>query len=273
MPKIVILIFLSFYSLAWSVDTSNIEGLYAGYVVFNESKEKFPVFLHLNANVREDQNKSELMAFLKIKLGGFNTHEYTTYYFQVKNYDFSRKEIVLDSNSSGIGNGVTLWDGRFSDDWQIIKGKLRSLHGGFVNGELALAKFNDLEEMSDKLSGIYPDLPVVLPITGEYEAGSTVLQLEAMRVLEPYRDRATPFPGTRITGRMASYHRVLKRIAVTRRFDQLMFNPFTQRSQILSYTRQIILKQKMGSLKMIKSKVYITVTYILRAEIFINLFL
>ncbi|MBI4404110.1 MAG: hypothetical protein HY537_08115 [Deltaproteobacteria bacterium] len=200
-----IAIFLVFTShLNTSVAGIPFEGTYVGFMKIN-GKTKYPVTLEILRRDIVDGDKSDLLAFLKVLLGGFRSHEYISQFYVVSDYKWDNNAIALDGNKQGNGPDLSL-DGVVLENGKIITAKVRTSREKAVEGEISLRYLED-ESASLALNSIYPELPVVSPITGQYEGfcsrlGDLILQLEATKEHSWELPTLRPFAGYRVSGRV-----------------------------------------------------------------------
>lgn len=178
-------------------------GYYLGFVKIEGRTDKLGISIEFERRLAKD-GTTQLLAFLKLKLGGFYTHEYVSHFYVVNDYRWEAADFVLDGESSGGGTDLTFWQGLILDNGERITGRIRSSHGGIVRGTAELVWIPDPTQFS-KLDKIFPELPMVKPITGEYvgQCGPAAsLQLEAMKMTDSRNDTLNTLAGFKISGRV-----------------------------------------------------------------------
>ncbi len=184
-------------------------GTYIGFVTFEGRTEKVGLCIEFERRDTVD-GKSQLIAFLKLKLGGFTTHEYVSHYYVVEDYLWDSSEIVLDGMLSGFGTDLTFWQGMVLDDGNKITGKIRSTRGGVIRGHAELV-YTPTPDDFEKVNAIFPNIPMVKSLTGEYkgrcEGKDITLQLEASKLEDSSRDKINTLQGVQIRARTLGYSR------------------------------------------------------------------
>lgn len=183
-------------------------GTYLGYSVIEGQNVKIPTSLEILKYAPEGETRTKLLAFLKLMLGGFKTHEYITQYFVVDNYDWQNPAIALDANSSGNRGDISLDNGMVLEEGRVIKGTISSMRGGFVRGNIHLVLFQNEGSLKDVYQ-IYPNVPVTPSVTGSYDGACkwkdfaiNRLQLEAVKMESSVQRSPFALAGYQIYGRV-----------------------------------------------------------------------
>jgi len=179
-------------------------GKYFGYIKLEGLNSKIPASLDLVV-VQDDKEYVHLRGIFKIMLGGFQSFEYVTQFYEKVSYSWVRQELTFENDQREL----TLANGRvhMMNMKLMIMGNFRSSAGG-VTGKVTLVHYPDSETRPPERlqSTIFPGLPVLPALTGSYkgtcEEEDYELQLEATKWQGTGGFSTNPLVGYMIRGRL-----------------------------------------------------------------------
>lgn len=222
------ILFLSLFS--WASFASNRSITYFGYVLLPKNNLKIPARLELIRDGYHEGAASDLVAFLKLSYGGFDSHEYATQIYRQKDFDWNAFDLVLDANVAGNGPDLTIFDVVTTNEKKVLSGRVRSFLGETSQvGSIELIRYDNLDIFKE-VSEIFPDHQVHPPLTGVYweTDGKQFIEIEAMRT-EPYLvNSQIPFEGLSIIAR--TYFQSLTFVSGrSGSFDNVVYNFYKNR--------------------------------------------
>lgn len=165
---------------------------------------KIPARLDL-VIVQNDDEYAHLRATFKVMLGGFQSFEYVTQYYEKVSYSWVGQELTFESDQRELmlANGKV----HMMNMKLMIMGDFRSSAGG-VTGSVTLVHFPEEENSPPEMlaSTIFPDVPVLTSLTGSYkgmcEEDEYELQIEASKWHGTNGFSTNPLVGYMIRGRL-----------------------------------------------------------------------
>lgn len=236
------------------------EGTYIGFIAMNNQESKIPVVLDTILSDKQGGEDDVSIGILRLSFGGFRSHEYIPQKYGI----FNHKEFSLSPSfvHKGEKNGpdTVLSKGEIAEDGSFIRGEIKSVSGGPVQGEAKFHFDDSSPEMQAKVDGLFPSRSIIPEITGEYlgecDGQTRLLQLEAIKSYDGFekilKDNS-PFSGYKIYGRFG--RRSNPKLAgylmednvafvVDIAFDDASYNFYDQQVKIPAIGKRCLLKEE-----------------------------
>lgn len=181
---------------------------YVGFLKISGSRFKVRTKLELLRS-KEADGKTQTVAFLKLKLGGFHTHEYLTQSYRIEGDPAITHELSLNGLIPGQGPDFSV-AGNFSEDSSRFEAEVRTERGGLRHGQLILLRVDESFNYTS-LDSLFPDSPKLPAITGTYlgRCGKRPQLLHLLHWRQSTSELPTfeMFPGYVVTGHLGGVER------------------------------------------------------------------
>lgn len=222
-------------------DAETLTGRYRGFIFPDQKDYRIPVQIDF-FKAQNDSEYTHLEALLKVSLGGFDSHEYVSQFYNEVSYSWHHKTITL--------NG---------DDWDLLITSLKMVDGalegtiksasGHKEGHIQLEKIKETSSghNSPGMQGVQKTpVPVLQNLSGEYrgicDGREKILQLEAGKWFEAVAGSMNPFYGYKISGRMGEKSGMcgnFQSFCATNNFSDGIFNPYTGDLKLRGYPKNL----------------------------------
>lgn len=180
-------------------------GNYLGFIHMKDAPVKIPVSYDI-VRIPLDDEHAAIRVYKRLMFGSFYSHEYVVQNYATEHYDWTNPVMDFDTNVGTNGPDMSLKHAAFDPADNTIKGEVRTVKGGAVNGTIQLVHTADKSAAELAMSTMFPGIPVMSSITGEYYSPNcnfekSFLQLEAVKHNGAEFDTTNPFDLFQIIGR------------------------------------------------------------------------